>query len=203
LPDGIKITSLRVYPAASYPRPLHLYNPHTYLPKGATTKVLSTTPRLYNIYTYTYISRLSPPVVVPSRSVSPTDPSRGRPLFKRVRVHTPLGPKVLCFFSVCARRLLIRHVRQHTRGQTLLRADICINHNASSHCRYLGETLRRHGLFADVRKPTRPTAPWGSPKYTTVVHACGMAHIPKPTGPLAFSLLCSERVVFRGSAGEM
>jgi len=72
LPDGIKITSLRVYPAASGPRPVPRYNPRTYLPKGATTKVLSSTPRLYNIYTYTYISCLSPPVVVPSRSVSPT-----------------------------------------------------------------------------------------------------------------------------------
>jgi len=119
LPDGIKITSLRVYPAASSPRPLHRYNPHTYLPKGATTKVLSTTPRLYNIYTYTYISRLSSPVVVPSRSVSPTAIQTHPVLCLNVfgstlssGVPPPPGPKVLYFFSVCARRLLIRHVRR-------------------------------------------------------------------------------------------
>lgn len=66
---------------------------------------------------------------------------------------------------------------RHTCGQTLLRADICINIITPPPpmppftLHYPRENFRRHSLFGDSRGRAKTDAtlrPWSSPKYTTV-----------------------------------
>jgi len=99
LPDGIKITSLR----GTRP-PLVLFpdrNPHTYLPKGAAAKVLRSTPKLYNIYTY--VSHRRRPVTVRLTDCAASEPSAVVCRLNVFRSTIRSGPKVLLyFFSVCA-----------------------------------------------------------------------------------------------------